>query len=165
MKGAPKSPHHARGYVSMDRLTQARRSWLMSRVGAKDTKPELIVRRLLHRIGVRYRLHRKGLPGTPDIVLPGRKVVIFVHGCFWHGHECGKGRLPKSNEDYWRSKIQRNTSRDRSNQASLREMGWRVIVVWQCQLRDLRSLEDRMRAELILIPQVDAGIEGAIHLG
>ena len=105
----------------------------MQAVKSRDTKPELKVRRLLHRLGYRFRLHRKQLPGTPDIVFPGRRCVVFVHGCFWHGHDCPKGRLPKSRTDYWREKIVRNKERDAKAEVELTILGWRTLTIWQCE--------------------------------
>ncbi len=111
------------------------RSRLMSRIGPKDTQPELFVRRMLHTRGWRYRLHAKTLPGTPDIVFPGRRAVLFVHGCFWHGHDCRSGRLPKTRRAFWAAKIAANRSRDSRKVAELVERGWRVMTVWQCSLK------------------------------
>lgn len=129
----------------MDTLTAAERSQVMKRVRSKDTRPELQVRSLVHRMGYRFRLHRKDLPGTPDLAFPRLGKIIFVHGCFWHGHNCRAGRnRPSSNATYWRNKLDRNRSRDQRNRRSLREAGWRVMVVWECQLRDY-SLESRLR--------------------
>lgn len=107
----------------------------MARVRQKNTGPELRLRRQLHAAGYRFRLHRKDLPGTPDIVFPGRRKVIFVHGCFWHGHDCRAGRAPSSNLAYWAAKIGANVERDERNGRMLEAAGWRVFVVWQCQLR------------------------------
>ena len=112
----------------------------MQAVKSKDTKPELIVRRVLHRMGYRYRLHRKDLPGKPDIVFASRRKAIFVHGCFWHGHDCPKGRLPKSRLDYWQPKLDRNKQRDRTKAEQLHSLGWSVLVIWQCQTADLEVL-------------------------
>jgi DNA mismatch endonuclease (patch repair protein) len=118
----------------------------MRRVKGKDTAPEMRVRRLLWRLGARYRLHRKDLPGSPDIVLPGRRLAIFVHGCFWHGHDCPRGaRIPKQNRDYWLAKIGRNRERDVSHRAALEARGWRVLALWECELRDAAALEVRLR--------------------
>lgn len=113
-----------------------RRSTIMASVKAKGTKPEMIVRRSLHRLGFRYRLHGSDLPGSPDIVFPSRRKVIFVHGCFWHGHECRWGRLPKSNVDFWRAKIDANRARDNRNVTDLQRLGWDTHTVWQCELRE-----------------------------
>jgi DNA mismatch endonuclease (patch repair protein) len=116
----------------------------MARIGREDTSPELLVRRAMHRAGLRYRLHRKDLPGTPDIVLPGRRVAVFVHGCFWHAHHCRAGRLPKTRTDYWAAKFQRNIERDEHAKAALEEMGWRPIVIWECEAIDQHILHERM---------------------
>lgn len=118
-----------------DNRTQVSRSALMSRIGGKDTAPELIVRRIAHGLGYRFRLHRQDLPGTPDIVFPARRKAIFVHGCFWHGHGCAIGRPPKSRLDYWLPKLATNKSRDERKQAELEGFGWTVLTVWQCQTR------------------------------
>ena len=117
----------------------------MSAIHSSDTKPELLVRRLVHRCGYRFRLHRKDLPGKPDLVFPGRKAVIFVHGCFWHMHGCPDVRVPKSNTDYWMPKLMRNRERDTQSVQALTEMGWRVLTVWDCETADLATLEDRLK--------------------
>jgi DNA mismatch endonuclease (patch repair protein) len=107
----------------------------MRAVRSKNTKPEMILRRLLHARGYRYRLHRKDLPGSPDLAFPGRRKAIFVHGCFWHGHDCKRGaRQPKTNADYWTGKIARNRARDDQAQAALRAMGWECLTVWECAI-------------------------------
>ena len=109
---------------------------MMSRVRTKGTAPELALRSALHFAGIRFRLHRKDLPGKPDIVLPKYKSVIFVHGCFWHHHEgCIKSKMPKTNVEFWQDKITANVKRDKSNQADLEKMGWRVLVVWECDIK------------------------------
>ena len=132
-----------------DVFTAEKRSAVMARVKGRDTKPELIVRRLLWRLGARYRLDRKDLPGRPDIVMPGRKLAIFVHGCFWHGHDCARGaRVPKANRDYWTGKIGRNRARDIETRAALEALGWRVEVVWECDLKDAEALERRLKGLL-----------------
>lgn len=122
-----------------DHVDTVRRSAIMASVRTKDTKPEMTVRRMLHRLGYRYRLHRRDLPGSPDLVFPSRKKAIFVHGCFWHGHGCRWGKLPKSKLDYWRPKIENNRRRDARNLEALAEAGWTTLVVWQCELRDLEN--------------------------
>lgn len=119
-----------------DHVSKAKRSEIMSKVRGKDTSPELIVRKLLFSRGYRYRLHDKSLPGCPDIVFRCKKRVIFVHGCFWHCHGCGKGNPPKTNLSYWLPKLENNRERDRRNQSLLASMGWSVLVVWQCELSD-----------------------------
>ena len=130
----------------VDTLSPAARSALMSRIRGKDTKPEMAVRRLLHGIGYRYRLHRSDLPGKPDLVFPGRSSVIFVHGCFWHLHKgCKYARMPKSRLAFWVPKLEGNRKRDRRNERALRARGWRVMVVWECQVRDLDRIERRAR--------------------
>jgi DNA mismatch endonuclease (patch repair protein) len=116
-----------------DTLSKLARSERMSRVRAKDTKPEVCVRRLVHSLGYRFRLHRRDLPGVPDLVFPSRSAVIFVHGCFWHRHK-GCGRLPKSRLAYWLPKLDANKARDERNQNVLRRSGWRVLVIWECEL-------------------------------
>ena len=129
-----------------DVFTPDKRSAVMRQVKGKNTSPELKVRRLLHRLGARFRLHRKDLPGAPDIVLPGRRLAIFVHGCFWHGHDCARGaRTPKQNRDYWLGKIGRNRERDVVSRAALVALGWRVETIWECELKDAGVLDDRLR--------------------
>ena len=121
-----------------DTVTSERRSEIMSGIRSKGTKPELAVRRLLHAMGYRFRLHRRDLPGKPDLVFPGRRKVIFVHGCFWHQHadpDCKIARRPKSNREYWLPKLDRNSARDAEHQASLRGKGWDVLVIWECEVR------------------------------
>jgi len=110
------------------------RSAIMRAVKSKDTTPELVVRRLVHGMGYRYRLHAKDLPGKPDLVFPQRRKVILVNGCFWHGHSCQRGaRQPKANAEYWRAKVQKNRVRDQKNEKALREAGWDVLTIWECQ--------------------------------
>lgn len=125
----------------MDRISQEARSALMSRIRSKHTRPELCVRSLLHRLGFRFRLHKQDLPGCPDIVLPKYRAVIFVHGCFWHGHACRFGSAPKSNVEFWSNKLQNNRTRDQRNVAALNDMGWEVLEVWECEIRHLEALE------------------------
>ena len=107
----------------------------MSGIGGKNTKPELVVRKLLHESGLRFRLHRKDLPGRPDIVLPKYKFAIFVNGCFWHGHQCSLFKMPASNTEFWKEKIEGNVKRDSNRIKQLRDLGWRVGVIWECSLR------------------------------
>jgi DNA mismatch endonuclease (patch repair protein) len=131
-----------------DTLTLAERSERMSRVKAKNTGPELRVRRLVHRLGYRYRLHGRGLPGKPDLVFPRRRAVIFVHGCFWHRHPdpgCKLARLPKSRETFWGPKLDANRERDERNRSALASAGWRVLELWECQLSDSNRLEQTIR--------------------
>ena len=139
-----------------DVFDKAQRSAVMRRVKDRDTKPEMIVRRALTRLGARYRLHRKDLPGSPDVAMPGRRLAIFVHGCFWHGHDCARGaRVPKQNRDYWLAKVARNRARDERNRAALAAMGWRVETVWECELKDAGALEGRLRT--VLAPPCNGG--------
>lgn len=120
----------------VDTVTQAKRSEIMSHVRSKNTQPELLVRRLLHKAGFRYRLHPAGLPGKPDLSFPGRKKAIFIHGCFWHMHEgCAMARLPKSRVEFWTAKLNGNRVRDSLNVAKLEAAGWQVLVLWECELR------------------------------
>jgi DNA mismatch endonuclease, patch repair protein len=115
---------------------------VMQAVKSKNTVPELVVRSLLHRMGFRFRLHRKDLPGIPDIVFPSRHAVIFVHGCFWHGHSCLRGkRKPKNNADYWGPKIKRNKKRSITIISALKHLGWRILVVWECELKNKDTLQ------------------------
>jgi DNA mismatch endonuclease (patch repair protein) len=130
----------------MDKLEPAARSALMGRIRGTDTAPEMAVRRAAHRLGYRFRLHRRSLPGRPDLVFPTRKAVIFVHGCFWHRHEgCAKASTPKTRTDFWSGKFARNVERDREAQDRLEEAGWRVLVVWECGIRDQLQLESTLR--------------------
>ena len=127
-----------------------KRSAVMRRVKRAGTTPELAVRRLIWRLGGRYRLNRKDLPGKPDIVLLGRRLAIFVHGCFWHGHDCARGaRVPKANRDYWVAKVARNRARDTAARQALEAAGWRVETVWECELKDAPALEARAADWLI----------------
>lgn len=130
----------------MDTLTPSERSRLMSRIRSKNTKPELTVRSLLHRLGYRFRLHRKDLPGRPDIVLPRHRKIILVHGCFWHGHTCRLASKPKTNQHYWRTKILANKARDTRNLQALTALGWRVLEIWECEVKDAPRLTCRLRS-------------------
>ena len=132
-----------------DPPVEPRRSALMSRVRGKDTKPEMVVRRLLHRLGYRFRLHRRDLPGSPDIVLPGRRAVVFVHGCFWHHHPgCRMASTPKTRTKFWLGKFARNVERDADHAAALIRAGWVVNVVWECETRAPEVLAARLRGAL-----------------
>jgi DNA mismatch endonuclease (patch repair protein) len=131
----------------------------MRRVKGRDTAPELKVRRALTALGARYRLHRADLPGKPDIAMPGRKLAVFVHGCFWHGHDCPRGsRVPKDNRDYWIGKIERNRARDARSREALAALGWRVETIWECELKDPAALEARLRQLLECHPGKPAGL-------
>lgn len=122
-----------------------KRSDVMRRVRSRDSKAELVVRRVIHGMGYRYRLHRKDLPGHPDLAFIAMRKAIFVHGCFWHGHTCRAGKnRPKSNTEYWQRKLERNMDRDVEDQSKLVEMGWRVLIVWECELRDKARLRKRV---------------------
>lgn len=131
----------------IDTLTVAERSQRMKLVRGKDTKPELVVRRLVHAMGFRYALHRRDLPGSPDLVFAPRNKVIFVHGCFWHRHagsRCRLARLPKSKPEFWVPKLESNRMRDEKNKRALRAMGWKILVVWECQLSDKEQLKNKL---------------------
>lgn len=128
----------------VDTVSKEARSRIMSRIGGKNTKPEISVRSFLHRQGMRFRIHVRSLPGTPDVVLPKYKAVVFVNGCFWHGHDhpsCKKARLPSSNIEYWDNKIKENRARGERDRDALHAMGWRVLVVWECELSQPETLE------------------------
>ena len=129
-----------------DTLTPEQRSKLMSRIRSRDTMPEMAVRRLVHRMGYRYRLHRRDLPGAPDLVFGPRRKVIFVHGCFWHLHQgCPQARMPKSRVDFWGPKLEGNRLRDQRNQAELERLGWEVLVIWECEVKGQeQSLPERI---------------------
>lgn len=128
-----------------DTVDAQTRSRIMSRVRGKDTQPEMVVRRLVFAAGYRYRLHGRNLPGRPDLVFPGRHKVIFVHGCFWHRHEgCALARLPKSRLDFWLPKLEANSRRDERDRSALLEMGWDVLIVWECELTDVEALRARI---------------------
>lgn len=131
-----------------DTMSMDERSKRMSRIRNKDTKPEMFVRRLIHRMGYRYRLHGKKLPGKPDLVFASRRKVIFVHGCYWHRHDdpsCKLARLPKSRLDFWGPKLEGNRERDKRNQMELNALGWEVLVIWECQLSDVDDVTARVR--------------------
>ena len=132
----------------VDIMTVEQRSALMSRIRSVDTKPELFVRRALHAMGYRFRTHVRGLPGRPDLVFTRRQAVIFVHGCFWHRHGCRKTTVPKVREEFWGGKFAANTSRDQRNQSQLVQSGWRVLIVWECEIEGDDTIIDRMVAFL-----------------
>ena len=126
----------------MDIFSQEKRSQIMSRISGKNTEPEIIVRSLIHKMGYRFRLHRRDLPGKPDIVLTKYKKVIFVNGCFWHGHEgCSRAKRPTSNQNFWNEKLDKNIKRDTKNLFSLELLGWRTLVIWQCQTKNEKVLK------------------------
>jgi len=133
----------------MDTVSKEKRSEIMSKIRGKNTKPEKIVRSLLHSMGYRFRLHRKGLPGKPDIVLPKYKTVIFVHGCYWHRHPgCRKAVFPKTNTQFWENKFCTNVRRDRQISDALSLLGWKVLVVWECESKDVEELKKRLGNEI-----------------
>jgi DNA mismatch endonuclease (patch repair protein) len=139
----------------VDKLTKEHRSWNMGRIKSGDTKPELAVRSILHRMGYRFRLHRKDLPGKPDIVLPKYKVVIFVHGCFWHHHKgCKYAYIPKSRTDFWLEKFKNNTERDCKVVDELTEMGWRVHIIWECEIKTPECVSERFKRFFEKLPPV-----------
>lgn len=129
----------------MDIWEKDKRSEIMSRVNQKDTKPELIVRHFLFANGFRYRKNVKSLPGSPDVVLPKYKTVIFINGCFWHGHECRAGKKPTSNKTYWDDKIEANMKRDQNKIMQLEAMGWKVLIVWQCEIKNIKLQNIRLK--------------------
>ncbi|MEF2549421.1 very short patch repair endonuclease [Aurantimonas sp. E1-2-R+4] len=129
----------------VDKLTPEARSRLMARVKGKHTKPEMIVRRTAHGLGYRFRLHRKDLPGRPDLAFPRLRKVIFVHGCFWHRHDCPRGTTPRTNRSFWDKKLARNVERDSAAIVALEAAGWSPLVVWECETRDYKKLVERMR--------------------
>ena len=133
-----------------DVFSKQKRSWIMGRVKSESTRPEMRVRRRLHALGFRFRLHRADLPGKPDITLPKHKTVIFVHGCFWHGHPgCKHAALPASNREYWERKIGRNVARDSKNRALLEEQGWRTLVLWECRIRTAEALDAELAGLIV----------------
>lgn len=139
----------------MDHLTREQRSANMSAVRGKDTRPEMRVRQLAHALGLRFRLHRRKLPGSPDLVFPKHRLAVFVHGCFWHAHVCRRGRSrPKTNSQFWAAKIARNVERDAQINAQLIALGWRVAVIWECETRDLEQLA--LNLKVLTTPRPDA---------
>ncbi len=134
-----------RAEVAPRKKSAAERKKMMSAIRSRNTVPELAVRREAHRMGYRFRLHRKGLPGTPDLVFPSKRKAVFVHGCFWHKHDCKLSRMPKSNLEYWVPKLNRNCARDATNLEVMRLQGWQCLVVWECETRDVDRLEKRLK--------------------
>lgn len=138
---------------TMDHLTVKKRSWNMSLIKAKNSKPEVFVRSILHRLGFRFSLNKNDLPGKPDIVLKKYQTAVFIHGCFWHQHKnCKRANMPKSNQNYWKPKLARNVERDKINKKELMKDGWKVIVVWECEIKDPEKLK------LKLIKKLEKGI-------
>jgi DNA mismatch endonuclease (patch repair protein) len=137
----------------MDIYSKEKRSEIMSKVRSSGTKPEVIVRKKLHSLGFRFRLHNKALPGKPDIVLPKHRVVVFVHGCFWHHHNgCGKSKLPTSNAKFWRTKIFENVRRDAKIKADLKKLGWRILVIWECETKNTTFAKKLFRFFTLIKP-------------
>lgn len=133
----------------MDRISKEHRSWNMSRIRGKDTTPEMAVRSLLHGLGYRFRLHYKNLPGHPDIVLPKYRTVILVHGCYWHRHKgCRFAYTPKTRTDFWRRKFEENIKRDSQTKRRLRNLGWRIITIWECEIRGMETLAEHLSLQL-----------------
>jgi DNA mismatch endonuclease (patch repair protein) len=132
----------------MDNLSPKERSAQMAKVRSKDTKPEMFVRRLVYSMGYRYRLHRSDLPGKPDMVFGPRRKVIFIHGCFWHGHYCSLGRIPKSRVEFWTAKIVGNRARDEKHIEKLRACEWQTLTIWECQIKDVTSVKGRIKSFL-----------------
>lgn len=129
----------------MDVFSREKRSQIMSRVSGKNTKPEIAVRSLLHNLGFRFRLHRTDLPGKPDITLSKHKKIIFVHGCFWHGHaDCLRSKRPTTNEEFWRKKLDKNIERDKATVSALKQLGWDVLTVWACEVNDINKLKTKL---------------------
>ncbi len=136
----------------MDIISKEKRSWVMSRIRGRDTKPEILVRSILHRMGYRFRLHRSDLPGRPDIVLPRHRTAVFVHGCFWHRHSgCRYAYEPKSRKRFWQKKFLQNIGRDRSVQRELELLGWHVVIVWECETRSAEQLSRRLKNSVVLL--------------
>jgi len=134
-----------------DVLTARQRSYCMSSVRSKNTGPERIVRKIIHSLGYRFRVHRADLPGTPDIVLPRLRKIVLVHGCFWHGHSCRHGkRKPSSNCEYWKNKIHRNRVRGKLNERKLKELGWSIFVIWECELKNRPKIENAIQTFLAM---------------
>lgn len=132
-----------------DVFSKEKRSWIMSRITGRDTKPEIIVRKMIHSLGFRFRLHVRTLPGNPDIVLPRHRKIIFVHGCFWHGHEnCKRSRRPSTNRGFWDKKISGNIERDKTIIAELNEFGWNALIIWQCEIKNQKKLSELLKGYL-----------------
>lgn len=137
-----------------DIYSKNKRSKIMSKISGKETKYEILVRKFLFEKGFRYRKNDKRLPGRPDIVLPKYKTIIFIHGCFWHGHHCKAGKLPETNKEFWENKINSNMERDKKNQYKLEKLGWKIIIIWQCKLKNkkvvtkkLKEIEEKIKDE------------------
>ncbi len=135
--------------MATDKISKSERSAIMAKIKSRDTTPEMTVRRLVHSFGFRYRLHQKDLPGKPDLVFRSRKKVIFVHGCFWHGHSCTSGsNQPSSNIEYWKNKLYRNKAKDKKDIKALKQMGWEVLVLWECEIKNTTLLLKKLKSFL-----------------
>jgi DNA mismatch endonuclease (patch repair protein) len=143
----------------MDRIDKKRRSWNMSRIRGKNTKPEILVRSALHAMGYRFRLHPRALPGRPDIVLPKYRTALFVHGCFWHRHGCQFSYTPKSRVKFWQRKFSRNVERDLQVRTELKSLGWRVVTLWECQVKSRDRLEKRIQQLFPSLSSTDSTAE------
>ena len=128
----------------MDKISADQRSRNMAAVRSRDTKPERLVRSTLHALGLRFRLYKRELPGSPDLVLKRHNAVVFVHGCFWHGHDCGRGKVPATRQDFWLPKLLSNRERDTTQVQQLKALGWRVLIVWECEAKDVAKLSHRL---------------------
>ena len=128
-----------------DIYSKNKRSRIMSKISGKETKYEILVRKFLFEKGFRYRKNDKRLPGRPDIVLPKYKIIIFIHGCFWHGHHCKAAKLPETNKEFWENKINSNIERDKNNQLVLRKLGWKIIIIWQCELKNKKMITEKLK--------------------
>lgn len=128
-----------------DIYSKNKRSKIMSKISSKETKYEILVRKFLFKKGFRYRKNDKRLPGKPDIVLPKYKTVIFIHGCFWHGHHCKAGKLPETNKDFWENKINSNIERDKNDQLILGKLGWKILIIWQCELENKKMITEKLK--------------------
>ena len=128
-----------------DIYSKNKRSKIMSKISGKETKYEIIVRKFLFEKGFRYRKNDKRLPGRPDIVLPKYKTIIFIHGCFWHGHHCKAAKLPETNKEFWENKINSNIERDKNNQLILGKLGWKIIIIWQCELKNKKIITEKLK--------------------
>lgn len=157
------------GYAEEPEMTDVhtpeQRSFNMSRIAGRDTKPEMIVRRRLHAAGFRYRLHVKDLPGKPDLVFPKAGLVLFVHGCFWHMHKCKYGKpVPANNRDFWAQKRAGNAERDKRHRVALKDLGWRVAEIWECQTKDAAKLEKQLDKVMKLLRESPVGVNGRAPL-
>ena len=147
----------------VDHLTREQRSANMRAVRNRNTAPEMMVRKAAHGLGLRFRLHRSDLPGSPDFVIPKHAIAVFVHGCFWHGHGCRRSKLPLTNADFWERKVSKNRIRDRTARAELKKLGWHVFTLWQCQLRDIEATKKLIFAEVVRLGRAKKGRERSLN--